>query len=99
MYAYTVVESPESLMNMKPAYNTAKVLRENCTKDQTAAKSLDLYLEYLEGIEHGAKKPGQPRSAEQMALNDSYLTKIKARLAETAPKRTLRGSKLNGVAQ
>ncbi len=99
MYACTVVESPESFMNLKPAYNTAEKLRQNCTKDKTAAESLDLYIKYLKNIEHGAKEPGQPRSAEQMALNDLYLTKIKARLSETAPKRTLRGSKLSGVAQ
>lgn len=89
MYLHTVVPTPEQLMNVKPAYNTAKVLRQNCTKDQTAAASLDLYLKYLENIEHGAKKPGQPRSAEQMALNDANLTRIKARLSETqTPKRT-----------
>lgn len=88
MYAYTVVQATEQFMNVKPAYNAAKVLRDNCTKDQTAAQSLDLYLDYLKGIEHGAKQPGQPRSAEQMALNDSYLTRIKARLSETNPKRT-----------
>jgi len=88
MYLHTVVSTPEQFMNVKPAYNAAKVLRENCTKDQTAAQSLDLYLAYLKGIEHGAKEPGQPRSAEQMALNDSYLTRIKARLSETNPKRS-----------
>lgn len=88
MYLHTVVDANECGMNLKPAYNTAKTLRDSCTRDATAAQSLDTYLEYLKGIEHGSKQPGQPRSPEQMARNDFYLSQIKARLLETLPKRT-----------
>lgn len=95
MYACTVVQPTESIMNLKPAVNFALHLKKNCNSDQTAADLIDRHLSGLKAVIQDVRTP------EQIARNSRYLDQIKARLSETQPAtaRTLRGSKLNGVAK